>query len=151
MYIYWAEKIPEGLGNNVLKRMADSGLGVLLDEEYLLSKNDAVILDGKKIISYVTFEEWIEWISGDRSIEITDGLTLYEDEVLNNFFEELYKPSDNGLSYAEIVYNSEKPYDKVFDLFYMFVGKTLDKKLQNFEARIDEIKKALEDKTFDWD
>jgi len=151
MYVYWLEETPDEFGEDILERMANNGLGVLLDEEHLLSRNETIILDGIEIKSYKTFEDWILGLDGGGSLEITEYVTIEEYEVLEMFVGELYQPAnDNDETYAEIIYKSEKPYDKIEEYINTFIGIAIDFKIDEIKCKANLIKESLKNGTFEW-
>lgn len=151
MYVYWLNETPDEFGDDILERMANNGLGVLLDDEHLLSRNKCVVLDGIEIRSYETFEDWILGLDGQHHLEITEDLTIDEYEVLESFAGELYQPAnDKGETYAEIIYKSENPYDKIEEYINTFIGIAINFKIDEIRCKADLIKESLKDGSFEW-
>lgn len=151
MYVYWLNETPDEFGEDILERMANNGLGVLLDDEHLLSRNKCVVLDGIEIRSNETFEDWILGLDGQHHLEITEDLTIDEYEVLESFVGELYQPAnDKGETYAEIIYKSENPYDKIEEYINTFIGIAIDFKIDEIKCKADLIKESLKDGSFEW-
>lgn len=151
MYVYWEGYLPNGFSCDILDDMESKGLGVKLDEEYLLSKNEKVTIDGIEIKSFETFEDWICGLSGCGHIELTDYLTIEEDDVINIFIGELYQPAtDEGETYADIIYRSDKPYEQVKKYMLDFTNIAIEFKISDIQIKAEQIKREIKNGTFDW-
>lgn len=152
VYVYWSNKIPEQFDSNILQRLSDCGLGVLMNNEYLLSRNETITIDNIEIISYITLEEYIEGLGHFGRINISNTFSVDEDEVLELFTSKLYQPISKNTyeTYAESIYNAKDPYKKIIDYTSEFLNDIIDLNLDTIRKNSENIKRLIKDGKFNW-
>ncbi|MBQ2886491.1 MAG: helix-turn-helix domain-containing protein [Alphaproteobacteria bacterium] len=151
-YVYWLMKTPEELGNDVFERMEEEGLGKVLDDEFFISEMETITFDGEELENYESLEDWILGRSGEGYIEICRGLIIYEDTALELFAGELYQPAnESGKTYAQIIYDAEKPMEQVEEYIKNFTRVAMQVKLDDVKMEILNYERALQNGTFEWD
>lgn len=152
MYVYWEGALPEETAENVLERIVQNGLGVKFGDEYLLSKNESLIIDDVEIQAFQTLEDWLYSCDGGEYIELTKGLQIGLDDVLNIYVGELYRPvNDGGKSYADLIYEADDPYKTAKDYILTFLKIAIDFKMIDIKVTLRAIQKSIEDGTFEWE
>ena len=151
-YVYWLMKTPEELGNDVFERMEKEGLGKVLDDEFFISEMETITFEGKELENYESLEDWILGRSGEGYIEICRGLIIYEDTALELFAGELYQPAnESGKTYAQIIYDAEKPMEQVEEYIKNFTRVAMQVKLDDVKMEILNYERALQNGTFERD
>lgn len=151
-YVYWLMKTPEELGNDVFERMEKEGLGKVLDDEFFISEMETITFEGEELENYEPLEEWILGRSGDGYIEISRTLIIYENTALEIFAGELYQPADNnGKTYAQFIYDAEKPMEQVEKYIKTFIKVAMQIKLDDIKMEIANYERALDNGTFEWE
>ena len=59
--------------------------------------------------------------------------------------------NDDGMTYAERIYNSEEPYNEIKKMIYEFLLIRIDFVMTNIKCRITQIQKDIENGTFEWE
>lgn len=151
-YVYWLMKTTEELGNDVFERMEKEGLGKVLDDEFFISEMETITFEGEELENYESLEDWILGRSGEGYIEICRGLIIYEDTALELFAGELYQPAnESGKTYAQIIYDAEKPMEQVEEYIKNFIRVAMQVKLDDVKMEILNYERALQNGTFEWD
>lgn len=99
--------------------------GVLIDEEYLLSKQERLSIKGMDVKSFFTFEEYILNLENDRVLEIPSGeldFSVSDGNILKSFVKQLYFPViEDEKTYVEIIFESDEPCKKLRNLLIYFL------------------------------
>lgn len=147
MYIYNTEEME----NDLREKIVNNGLAVIIGEVNLLSKVDKLVIDGNVIESSCSLDEYIEMFDGGDCITLA-GVEVTMDESIQTLLGELYQPcNDEGMTYAERIYNSPDPYIEIRKLINGFLLKRIDIVMTDIQMKIDLVKKGIEDGTFEWE
>lgn len=150
LYIYWKETIP----SNIIKILKDLKIGVWINDEYFLSKEEKIIFLEVKIEYYLTFGEWLSSVFNENreKIIIIESqlieISIFESEVMQMFIEKLYKGKE---SYADKIYNAKEPYQKIQNIINEMVAEVISLKLEKIKKELNKVKNSLEDDSFSWD
>lgn len=146
MYVYNTEKMTD----DIKEKIINNGLAVIINEVNLLSKVDELVIDGNVIKSSYSLDEYIEMFDGGDYIKLA-GVEVTMLESIQMLLEELYQPCNNeGLTYAERIYNSPDPYVEIRKLINEFLLIRIDSVMTEIQMKIDLVKKGIEDGTFEW-
>lgn len=116
----------------------------------MLSKVDELVIDGNVIKSSYSLDEYIEMFDGGDYIKLA-GVEVTMLESIQMLLEELYQPCNNeGIIYAERIYNSDNPYVEIRKLINEFLLIRIDSVMTEIQMKIDLVKKGIEDGTFEW-
>ena len=147
MYIYNTKEME----NDLREKIVNNGLAVIIDEVNLLSKVDELVIDGNVIESSYSLDEYIEMFDGGDYITLA-SVEVTMDEVIQTLLGELYQPcNDEGMTYAERIYNSPEPYIEIRKLINEFLLIRIDIVMTDIQMKIDLVKKGIEDGTFEWE
>ena len=147
MYVYNTEEME----NDLRDKIVNNGLAVIIDEVNLLSKVDELVIDGNVIESSYSLDEYIEMFDGGDCITLA-GVEVTMDESIQTLLGELYQPcNDEGMTYAERIYNSPDPYVEIKKLINEFLLIRIDIVMTDIQMKIDLVKKGIEDGTFEWE
>lgn len=147
MYIYNTKEME----NDLREKIVNNGLAVIIDEVNLLSKVDELVIDGNVIESSYSLDEYIEMFDGGDYI-ILASVEVTMDEAIQTLLRELYQPcNDEGMTYAERIYNSPDPYIEIRKLINEFLLIRIDIVMTDIQMKIDLVKKGIEDGTFKWE
>ena len=147
MYVYNTEEME----NDLRDKIVNNGLAVIINEINLLSKVDELVIDGNVIESSYSLDEYIEMFDGGDCITLA-GVEVTMDESIQTLLGELYQPcNDEGLTYAERIYNSPDPYVEIKKLINEFLLIRIDIVMTDIQMKIDLVKKGIEDGTFEWE
>ena len=136
----------------LMERMEKEGLGKVLDDEFFISEMETITFEGEELENYESLEDWILGRSGEGYIEICRGLIIYEDTALELFAGELYQPAnESGKTYAQIIYDAEKPMEQVEEYIKNFTRVAMQVKLDDVKMEILNYERALQNGTFEWD
>ena len=73
-------------------------------------------------------------------------------ESIQTLLGELYQPcNDEGMTYAERIYNSPDPYIEIKKLINEFPLIRIDIVMTDIQTQIGLVKKGIEDGTFEWE
>lgn len=146
MYVYNTEKMTD----DIKEKIINNGLAVIINEVNLLSKVDELVIDGNVIKSSYSLDEYIEMFDGGDYIKLASvEVTMLES--IQMLLEELYQPCNNeGIIYAERIYNSDNPYVEIRKLINEFLLIRIDSVMTEIQMKIDLVKKGIEDGTFEW-
>ena len=146
MYVYNTEKMTD----DIKEKIINNGLAVIINEVNLLSKVDELVIDGNVIKSSYSLDEYIEMFDSGDYIKLV-GVEVTMLESIQMLLEELYQPCNNeGIIYAERIYNSDNPYVEIRKLINEFLLIRIDSVMTEIQMKIDLVKKGIEDGTFEW-
>ena len=147
MYVYNTEEME----NDIKEKIVNNGLAVVINELNLLSKVDELVIDGNVIENSYSLDEYIEMFDGGDCITLA-GVEVTMDESIQTLLGELYQPcNDEGMTYAERIYNSPDPYVEIKKLINEFLLIRIDIVMIDIQMKIDLVKKGIEDGTFEWE
>lgn len=147
MYVYNTEEME----NDIKEKIVNNGLAVVINELNLLSKVDELVIDGNVIENSYSLDEYIEMFDGGDCITLA-GVEVTMDESIQTLLGELYQPcNDEGMTYAERIYNSPDPYIEIRKLINEFLLIRIDIVMIDIQMKIDLVKKGIEDGTFEWE
>ena len=147
MYVYNIEDMTD----DIKEKIVNNGLAVVINELNLLSKVDELVIDGNVIESSYSLDEYIEMFDGGDCITLA-GVEVTMDESIQTLLGELYQPcNDEGMTYAERIYNSPDPYVEIKKLINEFLLIRIDFVMTDIQMKIDLVKKGIENGTFEWE
>jgi hypothetical protein len=151
MFVYCTEEE----NKEFVDKIVNNGIATRIhpdDNMYLLSKVDKIVI-GENILEYsYSLEEYLRMCDGGDYVTLIDGLQIGMDDVIETLLEELYQPcNDDGISFAERIYNSDNPYDEIKKLINEFLLIRIDIVMTDIQMKIDLVKKGIEDGTFEWE
>lgn len=147
MYVYNTEEME----NDIKEKIVNNGLAVVINELNLLSKVDELVIDGNVIENSYSLDEYIEMFDGGDCITLA-GVEVTMDESIQTLLGELYQPcNDEGMTYAERIYNSPDPYIEIRKLINEFLLIRIDIVMTDIQMKINLVKKGIEDGTFEWE
>lgn len=148
MYIFDCDDIEE----DVKEKIINNGLAVVFNENHLLAKVKELVIDGQAINSECDLEEYIQYFNGGEYITLVEGLQVGISDAIDVLISELYQPcNDEGLTYAERIYNSEFPHHEITKLINDFLLIAIDFKMTDIKCKIAQVEKSMEDGTFEWE
>lgn len=148
MYVFDCDDIED----NIKEKIINNGSAVVFDENHLLAKVKELVIDGQVINSDCDLEEYIQYFDGGEYITLIEGLQVGIGDAIDILLGELYQPcNDEGIAYAERIYNSECPYDEISRLINEFLLIAIDFKMTDIKCKITQIEKNIEDGTFKWE
>lgn len=148
MYLFKCEDMEK----DMKEKIVNNGLAVIFNDDYLLAKVNELSIDGHILKSYVDIEEYIQWYDGGGYVELCEGLQIGQDDAIDVLLGELYQPcNDEGMTYAERIYNAEKPSEEIGKLINEFLLIAIDFKMTDIKLRIAQITKEVEDGEVKWD
>lgn len=149
MYIYNTEC----MNNNVKERIIGNGLAVNLNEDYLLSKVEELIVDGAIIKSDLTFDEYISTMYDDGYyVTLIDDLQIEKNAALDLMRDELYQlHSDNNQSNADRIYLSNDPYVEIEMIINEYLLILLQLKIDEIQYNYQRIADKIKNGTFKWE
>ena len=148
MYLFDCEDIEMELRNKIV----NNGLAVIFNETRLLAKVNKLAIDGEVLESDVDLEEYIQWYDGGGYVELCEGLQVGQDDAIDVLLGELYEPcNDEGITYADRIYNAENPSEEIGKLINEFLLIAIDFKMTDIKLRIAQITKEIEDGEVKWD
>lgn len=150
MYVYYTENLNE----ETTKKITDNGNAVIIDPDenmYLLSKTDKISVDGKAIDYSCSLDDYIEMFDGGDLITLA-GIEVTMMESIQILLGELYQPcNDEGITYAERIYNSTNPYMEIKKLINEFLLVRIDIVMIDIQMKVNLIKKQVENGTLNWE
>lgn len=147
MYLFDSEDIEM----EVREKIVNNGLAVVFNETHLLAKVNELVVEGQVLKSTVDLEEYIQYYDGGEYVELTEGLQVGKDDAINALLGDLYQPcNDEGLTYAEKIYNAECPYDEIEKLINEFLLITINFKMTDIQSQVDRITKQVENGKVEW-
>lgn len=147
MYVYNTEEMTD----DIKEKIINNGLAVAINEVNLLSKVDELVIDGNVIESSYSLDEYIEMFDGGECVVLA-GVEVTMTESIQTLLGELYQPCNNeGMTYAERVYNSSDPYIEIKKLINEFLLIRIDIVMTDIQMKINLVKKGIEDGTFEWE
>lgn len=163
MYVYRIEDIEcleEDVDVSLLEKILNNGLATSLIQkeeveagyrgEWILAKENQIIIDGIEIESDWELEDFIDGFDGGEWIDV-EGIQISKGRAIWRLTCELNQiGNDNNETYEEIIYNADFPFDKILELIDQFLLVELDSLLTNIHGRIRQINKQVEDRTFEW-
>ncbi len=148
MYVYNTEEMTD----DIKEKIINNGLAVVINEVNLLSKVDEIAIDGNVIESSYSLDEYIEMFDGGECVTLIEEVQVDISDVIETLLGELYQPcNDDGMTYAERIYNSEEPYNEIKKMIYEFLLIRIDFVMTNIKCRITQIQKDIENGTFEWE
>lgn len=146
MYVYNTEEMTD----DIKEKIINNGLAVVINEVNLLSKVDELVIDGNVIESSYSLDEYIEMFDGGDYIELA-GIEVTMLESIQMLLVELYQPCNNeGITYAERIYNSDNPYVEIKKLINEFLLKRIGIVMTEIQIKIDLVKKGIKDGYYEW-
>jgi len=146
MYVYNVEEME----NDLREKIIDNGLAVVINEVNLLSKVDELVIDGNIIESSYSLDEYIEMFDGGDYIKLA-GIEVTMLESIQMLLRELYQPcNDEGMTYAERIYNSNEPYNEIKKMINEFLLIRIDFVMTDIKYKITQIQNDIENGTFEW-
>lgn len=151
MYVYYAEEE----NNEVVNKIVNNGIAIRIhpdDNIYLLSKVDKIVI-GENMLEYsYSLEEYITMCDGGEYVTLIDGIQIGMDDSIETLLGELYEPcNDDGVTYAERIYNSDDPYNEIKKMINEFLLIRIDFVMTDIKSRITQIQKDIENGTFEWE
>lgn len=147
MYVYNAEEMDD----DIKEKIVNNGLAVIINDVNLLSKVDELMIDGNVIESSYSLDEYIEMFDGGDCVTLA-GVEVTMTESIQTLLGKLYQPcNDEGMTYAERIYNSSDPYIEIRKLINEFLLIRIDIVMTDIQMKIDLVKKGIEDGTFEWE
>ena len=148
MYVYNTEEMTD----DIKEKIINTGLAVVINEVNLLSKVDEIAIEGNVIESSYSLDEYIEMFDGGECVTLIEEVQVDISDVIETLLGELYQPcNDDGMTYAERIYNSEEPYNEIKKMIYEFLLIRIDFVMTNIKCRITQIQKDIENGTFEWE
>lgn len=148
MYIYNTKEME----NDLREKIVNNGLAVIIDEVNLLSKVDELVIDGNVIESSYSLDEYIEMFDGGQCVTLIDEVQIDVSDVIETLLGELYQHcNDEGMTYAERIYNSDNPYNEIKTVINEFLLIRIDFVMTDIKYRITQITKNIENGTFEWE
>lgn len=148
MYVYNTEEMTD----DIKEKIINNGLAVVINEVNLLSKVDELAIDGNVIESSYSLDEYIEMFDGGECVTLIEEVQVDISDAIETLLGELYQPcNDDGMTYAERIYNSEEPYNEIKKMIYEFLLIRIDFVMTDIKCRITQIQKDIENGTFEWE
>lgn len=148
MYVYNTEEMDD----DIKEKIINNGLAVTINEVNLLSKVDELVIDGNVIESSYSLDEYIEMFDGGECVTLVDGVQIDISDAIETLLGELYQPcNDEGMTYAERIYNSDDSYNEIKKMISEFLLIRIDFVMTDIEYRITQIEKSIKNGTFEWD
>lgn len=148
MYVYNTEEIE----NDLIEKIINNGLAVVINELNLLSKVDELVIDGNVIESSYSLDEYIEMFDGGQCVTLIDDVQIDVSDVIETLLGELYQPcNDEGITYAERIYNSDDSYNEIKKMINEFLLIRIDFVMTDIKYRITQIQKDIENGTLEWE
>lgn len=148
MYVYNTEEMDD----DIKEKIINNGLAVTINEVNLLSKVDELVIDGNVINSSYSLDEYIEMFDGGECVTLVDGVQIDISDAIETLLGELYQPcNDEGMTYAERIYNSDDSYNEIKKMISEFLLIRIDFVMTDIKYRITQIEKSIENGTFEWE
>ncbi len=151
MYVYYTEEED----NEFVNKIINNGIAIRIhpdDNMYLLSKVDKIVIDENMVESEYSLEEYIRMCDGGEYITLIDGVQIGMDDAIETLLGELYQPcNDEGMTYADRIYNSENPYSEIKKLINEFLLIRIDFVMTDIKYKITQIEHDIEDGTLKWE
>lgn len=146
MYVYNTEEMDD----DIKEKIVNNGLAVIINEVNLLSKVDELMIDGNVIESSYSLDEYIQMFDGGECVTLA-GVEVTMEESIQTLLRELYQPcNDEGITYAERIYNSSDPYIEIKKLINEFLLIRIDIVMTDIQMKINLVKKGIKDGNFEW-
>lgn len=148
MYVYNTEKME----NDLREKIIDNGLAVVINEVNLLSKVDELVIDGNVIESSYSLDEYIKMFDGGECVTLVEGVQIDISDAIDTLLGELYQTcNDEGMTYADRIYNSEDPYNEIRKMLNEFLLIRIDFVMTDIKYKITQIQKDIENGIFEWE
>lgn len=148
MYVYNTEE----MNDDIKEKIINNGLAVAINEVNLLSKVDELVIDGNVIESSYSLDEYIETFDGGQYVTLIDEVQIDVSDVIETLLGELYQPcNDDGMTYAERIYNSDDSYNEIKTMINEFLLIRIDFVMTDIKYRIAQIQKDIENGTLEWE
>jgi len=148
MYVYNTEEMTD----DIKEKIINNGLAVVINEVNLLSKVDELVIDGNVIESSYSLDEYIETFDGGQYVTLIDEVQIDVSDVIETLLGELYQPcNDDGMTYAERIYNSDDSYNEIKTMINEFLLIRIDFVMTDIKYRITQIQKDIENGTLEWE
>ena len=151
MYVYYTEEEDKKLVNNIV----NNGIAIRIhpdDNMYLLSKVDKIVVDENIIECSYSLEDYINMRDGGEYVTLINGIQIGMDDVIEVLLGELYQPcNDEGITYADRIYNSQNPYNEIEKMINEFLLIKIDFIMTDIKYRITQIKHDIEEGTLEWE
>lgn len=148
MYVYNTEE----MNDDIKEKIVNNGLAVVINEVNLLSKVDELMIDGNVIESSYSLDEYIEMFDGGECVTLADGVQIDISDAIETLLGELYQPcNDEGMTYADRIYNSDDPCNEIRKMLNEFLLIRIDFIMTDIKYRITQIEKSIENGTFEWE
>lgn len=148
MYVYNTEEME----NDLREKIIDNGLAVVINEVNLLSKVDELVIDGNVIESSYSLDEYIKMFDGGECVTLVEGVQIDISDAIENLLGELYQTCNNeGMTYADRIYNSKDPYNEIRKMLNEFLLIRIDFVMTDIKYKITQIQKDIENGIFEWE
>lgn len=151
MYVYYTEEEDKKLVNNIV----NNSIAIRIhpdDNMYLLSKVDKIVVDENIIECSYSLEDYINMRDGGEYVTLINGIQIGMDDVIEVLLGELYQPcNDEGITYADRIYNSQNPYNEIEKMINEFLLIKIDFIMTDIKYRITQIKHDIEEGTLEWE
>ena len=135
------------------KKIVEAGLGKFVDDEYyIFTENETLEIEGYVIDDLDKLSEWVGYrVYEAESVEIFEGWRLQYDEVMDKLLEMLDENvHGDGITYADTIYNADKPKEKVYDLLTEATKMVFEQKLDEMKVAMNDFIETLESGEFNW-
>lgn len=151
MFVYYTEEE----NKEFVDKIVNNGIATRIhpdDNMYLLSKVDKIVIVENMLEYSYSLEEYIRMCDGGDYITLIDGIQIGMDDAIETLVGELYEPcNDDGVTYAERIYNSDDPYNEIKKMINEFLLIRIDFVMTEIKYRINQIQKDIENGTFEWE
>lgn len=148
MYVY-SMYDENGEEIDLLDKILESGQAVKMGEkeDYILSKASKLVFDGKVISEpNKTLEEYISWLDDGDYIKLIEGLEIPKIDAINTFLREINQPcNDDGVTYAEMIYNAKEPKKQIDQYLNEFLIIHIDFIVSEINAKKEQIRNQTEE------
>lgn len=147
IYVFFEEDLSE----DIIDQIVESGIAVKLNEDHLLAKTKTIKFENEELVGY-PLEDYIESYDGGYVVPLCEGLEVEVKHAIDILLGELYQPSnDEGLTWAERIYNSAEPFVEIKNCINRFISVAIEMlvtEIQSQQALIDE---KIKNRTLEWE
>lgn len=147
MYVY-SMYDENGEEIDLLDKILESGQAVKMGEkeDYILSKASKLVFDGKVISEpNKTLEEYISWLDDGDYIKLIERLEIPKIDAINTFLGEINQPcNDDGVTYAEMIYNAKEPKKQIDQYLNEFLIIYIDFIVSEINEKKEQIRNQTE-------
>lgn len=149
MYVYNTEKLKDSDIDKILED--GSAVDIRGDKDFLLSKDNGIIINGENMQYDFSLEEYIKDMYDDGDYIDLHFVQIEKNEAIDVLVESMYKTGKNeSVSFAERIYNSESPNDEILEIIDECVLIELENRLKKFRKYINEFKKKVQNEGVIW-